>query len=347
VDAVSSAEFVLPCSDLEPTVAWLEDIGFRLLMITPADAPSIAVLEGHGATIRLDASLPEGPAALRLPATDGWAPAELTAPNGTAVEFVAAEPALIVPDNAPEFVVSRVIDADVGSGRAGMQYRDLVPNRHGGRYVASHITIPIGGPVADYVHHHRIRFQMIFCHAGWADLVYEDQGPPFRFEAGDCVLQPPHIRHQVLATSDRFEAVEIGSPAVHDTLRDHELGLPTTTWTPTRDFDGQRFVWHQAKSATTSSWRHEGFEVTDFGIGAATVGLANVGLVTASTAVTIELTSTDEFMLWFLRSGHASLCRNGETHEIRPRDSVTLAPGESYKVEVDTAVEFLEVRIPG
>jgi hypothetical protein len=48
-----------------------------------------------------------------------------------------------------------------------MQYRDLLPSRLGGRYIASHIRIPDGGPVPDYVHYHRVRFQMIFCKAGW------------------------------------------------------------------------------------------------------------------------------------------------------------------------------------
>ena len=84
------------------------------------------------------------------------------------------------------------------TGRAGMIYRDLLPDRQGGRFIASHITIPDGGPVPDYVHHHDVRFQVIHCVRGWVDVVYEDQGPPFRMHAGDTVLQPPHIRHRVL-----------------------------------------------------------------------------------------------------------------------------------------------------
>ena len=52
-------------------------------------------------------------------------------------------------------------------GRAGMTYRDLIPSRLGGRFIASHITIPNGGPVADWVHFHKIRFQIIFCRRGW------------------------------------------------------------------------------------------------------------------------------------------------------------------------------------
>ena len=42
-----------------------------------------------------------------------------------------------------------------------MLYRDLIPSRLGGRYIASHITIAEGGPVADWVHFHRVAFQLI------------------------------------------------------------------------------------------------------------------------------------------------------------------------------------------
>ena len=42
-----------------------------------------------------------------------------------------------------------------------MQYRDLIPGRLGGPYIASQLRIPNGGPVPDYVHHHHIIFQLI------------------------------------------------------------------------------------------------------------------------------------------------------------------------------------------
>ena len=228
-----------------------------------------------------------------------------------------------------------------------MGYRDLIPNRQGGRFIASHIRIPTGGPVPDYTHHHHIRFQMIFCHQGWADLVYEDQGPPFRFEAGDCVLQPPHIRHQVLATSDAFEVVEIGCPADHDTLRDNQMDLPTATVDPDRDFGGQRFVWHRAAESAAGSWRLPGFDFTNFGIDAATVGLATVGIVAASNGESMDsFTHSGEFMFWFVREGSATLHRNGEEHPIGPRDAVTFAPDETYSLtNASEDFEFLEVKL--
>ena len=114
-----------------------------------------------------------------------------------------------------------------GVGRAGMEYRDLIPGRLGGRFVASQIRIRDGGPVADWVHYHRIRFQMIYCLKGWVRLVYEDQGEPFILNEGDCVLQPPEIRHRVLESSPGLEVIEIGCPAVHETYADHAMTLPT------------------------------------------------------------------------------------------------------------------------
>ena len=78
-----------------------------------------------------------------------------------------------------------------------MLYRDLLPDRYGGLVIASHIHVPEGGNVSDYVHYHRVAFQLIFCVKGSARLVYEDQGEPFDLCAGDCVLQPPTLRHKV------------------------------------------------------------------------------------------------------------------------------------------------------
>ena len=138
-----------------------------------------------------------------------------------------------------------------------MQYRDLIPSRLGGRFIASHIRIPDGGPVPDYVHFHHIRFQMIYCKAGWARLVYEDQGEPFLFHAGDCVLQPPEIRHRVLEASDGLEVIEIGCPAVHETFADHAMTLPTPHLLPERDFGGQRFVRHVAAKARVAAVARE------------------------------------------------------------------------------------------
>ena len=113
-----------------------------------------------------------------------------------------------------------------------VRYRDLIPGRLGGRVIASHIHIPSGGPVPDYVHFHRIEFQMIYCRSGWVRVVYEDQGESFVMHAGDCVLQPPEIRHRVLASSDDLEVIEVSVPAEHETFAEHEITLPNKTIKP-------------------------------------------------------------------------------------------------------------------
>jgi len=95
-------------------------------------------------------------------------------------------PAEGLPPFAPEFVLTRP-GATGGQGRAGMLYRDLIPSRLGGRYIASHITIPDGGPVSDWVHYHRILVQMIFVRRGWVRVVYEGEGEPFVMHTGDHV----------------------------------------------------------------------------------------------------------------------------------------------------------------
>src|SRR5262249_14415839 len=110
-----------------------------------------------------------------------------------------------------EFVISRLNSTnDVWYvGRAGMEYRDLIPGRLGGRFIASHIRIPGGGETQDYVHYHKALFQMIYCKAGWARVVYEDQGPPFALEAGDCVFPPPGVCPPVAGFSARLVVIHV------------------------------------------------------------------------------------------------------------------------------------------
>src|SRR5262245_36964241 len=181
--------------------------------------------------------------------------------------------------DSPErgFVISRLKATNDAwyEGRAGMQYRDLIPGRLGGRFIASHIRILEGGETQDYVHYHKARFQMIYCKTGWARLVYEDQGPPFTFKAGDCVLQPPESRHRVLESSAGLEVIEVTCPAEYETCADHELQLPTPEVLPERLFGGQRFTLHRASEASWAPWRLDGFEARDTGITVATNGLAS------------------------------------------------------------------------
>jgi catechol 2,3-dioxygenase-like lactoylglutathione lyase family enzyme len=166
---ITHAEVQLPCADLEPTLDFFVGrLGFRVETIFPADDPEVASLSGYGLRLRL-APGDGDPGLIRLVCDDPSPLAErrLTAPNGTRIELVAAEPPIEIPPLAPQFILTRQADGPPpGAGRAGMIYRDLIPGRLGGRFIASHIAIPQGGPVADWVHYHLIRFQMIFCRRG-------------------------------------------------------------------------------------------------------------------------------------------------------------------------------------
>ncbi len=283
---IRAAEVVLPCEEIEQTLAFFTGrLGFRVAMVFPADAPRVAVVHGHGLRVRLDRSLAGGaPGVLRLAVADpqllGRGAEELVAPNGTRIVLADADPTLAPPPLQPSFVLARAREAPPhGPGRVGMLYRDLVPGRQGGYLIASHILVPKGGPVADYVHFHRVRFQIIYCYRGWVRVVYQDQGPPFVMQPGDCVLQPPGIRHRVLECSDGLQVIEVSSPAEHETLGDLELTLPTPTRRPEREFGGQRFARHVASQASLGPWRLAGFEARDLGIGAATSRLAKASVV--------------------------------------------------------------------
>lgn len=348
---IHAAEVVLPCVELDETLAFLtERLGFRVAAIAPADDPSVAVVTGYGLRLRLQRGETGAPGVLRLLCRDPTALAggelELTAPNGTRVELAPVDPPLELPPLTASFVLAPMADEHWRAGRAGMLYRDLIPDRQGGRFIASHIRIAEAGPVADYVHFHKVRFQMIYCYKGWARVVYEDQGPPFLLNAGDCVLQPPEIRHRVLESSPGLEVVEVTCPASHDTVADLELELPTPAVRPDRDFDGQRFVRHEAAAAAWRPWRAAGFEARDLGIAAATGGLAAAHVVRWRGGAGAEPLSHDaELLFQFVLDGAATLeCDGHGVHRLRPGDAFVVPAGLRYALaEYSAELELLEV----
>jgi len=352
---IQAAEVVLPCSELDETLSFFTDrLGFRVAVILPAAEPSVAVITGYGLRIRLQRGGGGAPGVLRLlchdPAALAGGASELVAPNGTRVELVHWDPPLTLPPLQPSFVLSSLRDGSPWRmGRAGMRYRDLIPDRQGGRFIASHILIPEGGPVPDYVHFHRVRFQMIYCYKGWARVVYEDQGPPFVLKAGDCVLQPPRIRHRVLESSPGLEVIETSCPADHDTLADLELELPTKAVRPDRYFSGQVFVRHEADAATWGPWRSEGFEARDLGIAAATGGVATAHVVRWRGPGNPQPSSHDADLLFtFVLSGAATLQSEGrDSHRLGAGDSFVTPAGLVHGLlECSAGLELLEVASP-
>jgi quercetin dioxygenase-like cupin family protein len=349
---ILAAEIVLPGAALDATLAFLATLGFRVETIFPADSPAVAVVAGHGLRLRLERDFAgaAGTIRLRCRAPDALAGGRrtLTAPNGTRIEIVDAETPLVLPALQPRFAIARMNDGAAWSaGRAGMAYRDLIPDRLGGRFIASHIAIREGGEVPDYVHFHKVRFQMIFCRAGRVRVVYEDQGEPFWLEPGDCVVQPPQIRHRVLESSPGLEVVEIGCPALHETFADRAMTLPTPTLDRDRDFAGQRFHRHVAAATGLTPWRATGFACRDSGIGAATGGLAGARVINPGGAARTPVLRHDgELLFLFLLDGAALLAAEGR-HRLAPGDAVTIPAGMDYALDECTDdLALLEVTLP-
>ncbi|MGD0192052.1 MAG: cupin domain-containing protein [Rhizomicrobium sp.] len=346
---ITSAEVQLPCSDLQPALDFFVGrLGFRIETIFPADAPRVSTLSGYGLRLRLAPGRGDaGSIRLACSNLDANDARQLIAPNGTRVELIDADPPTEIPELVPEFVITRA-DNSAGTGRAGMIYRDLIPNRLGGCFIASHITIEAGGPLADWVHYHRIRFQMIVCRRGEIRVVYEDQGPPIVMRAGDCVLQPPRIRHRVLESSAGAEVIEIGCPALHETLSDHDLVLPTDRLCPERDFDGQTFLHHVAADAPWTM--RSGFARQETGMARATRGLADACVIRCETSGANRLAHPahcGELLFGFLLDGSAVLECEG-VHPLGACDAFVIPPHTEWSLnDCSPDMSLLQVTVAG
>ena len=347
-DRINSAQIVVPCADLNKTLDFFtKELGFRIEMISPADAPSTAVISGYGTTLRLEASNEIQPLTLRLVgdfSDEGIC--EIVSPDGVHIVFEDANSPLDIPDAAPELIVSANEDKWT-DGRVGMQYRDLIPGHLGGRFVASHIRIADSARLLDYVHYHRIRFQMIFCLAGSAFVVYEDQGAPFLLKAGDCILQPPEIRHRVLECSGGFEVLEITCPAFHETFADHEMKLPNETADRERLFDGQHFLHDNTAEAVWKPAHIDGFEYRKTGMSVASGGLADVRVIRALADASFPAKLSGELLFFYVLKGSAHVPgEDGTVYKLETGASFTLPEGAEYAIEVSKDTELLRVIMP-
>jgi mannose-6-phosphate isomerase-like protein (cupin superfamily) len=189
---------------------------------------------------------------------------------------------------------------------------------------------------------------MIYCYRGWVRVVYEGQGEPFIMEAGDCVLQPPRIRHRVLESSPGLEVIEVSCPAEHETWTDHELALPTPAMEKTREFDGQRFVRHVASGAPWFPWRMGGFLARDTGIAEATGGLASVRVVHPDGGPSPSARHEADFLFLFVLRGAVKLsCEGHGSEPLSAGDSVVVPSGMLHGLEACSAdLELLEVALP-
>lgn len=384
-----------PADLFDRTHRWFVAVlGYRIDRIGPADDPSECDLSGHGSAITIErvAGTADAPHTIRLfvdsPAaylaaaatratqlgvgTPGspprakrsrvveraHSPLSLDAPNGTVIEFHDVRRPLILPAVVSPYPVKSLMrTGGFSPGRAGMLYRDLVPDRCGGRFVASHIRIEEGGPVPDYVHFHRVRFQCIFCYKGRVKVVYEGQGAPFWLEPGDCVMQPPEIRHRVLESTAGLEVIEIGCPAIHDTFAEHAITLPSPgPAQPDRIFGGQRFVRHIAATRAWRPWRPNPgtpgggpgvfgvWECADTGIADGSDGVASVKVLRPANRTVSDLNPlpgrtpaakhAGEFLFFFVLTGKVAICTiDNQAADGQPRETRhDLAAGDSLSI---------------
>ena len=349
------AEVRLPTDELRDDLPFYTKVlGMRLDEIFPADDPRVAVLSGHGLRVRIEKGAKEPAVTLRILTTDpeGFADGarELVAPNGTKIEIAELNPPMILPKTEHMFDVRRLRDsAPWVIGRAGMNYRDLLPTRLGGAIIASHIRVPGGGDVPDMVHYHTVGFQLIFCYKGWVDVLYEDQGGLMRLHAGDCVIQPPEIRHRVCHASPDIEVIEIGVPADHVTTIDHAFTLPNGHGDPKREWQGQRFVHHVKEGATWQPFRIPGFRCRDTGISDGTKGVAGIQVVRFESGEPPATRTDADIHFTFVIEGTMTLHAEGqEPRALQAGDAFVLPPHMSaLYAECSEDLELLECALRG
>ena len=139
------AEVYLSTTDLTADLGFFTKIlRMRLESIYPADDPAVAVFAGHGVRVRLDRDdlSPAGKIRILTDLPDFADGSMQISPGGTRIEIDALNPPTNIPKTDHAFVVRRLKDqAPWVIGRAGMQYRDLIPTRLGGSIIASHCLL--------------------------------------------------------------------------------------------------------------------------------------------------------------------------------------------------------------
>lgn len=344
----TSTSLSVPVTEIAAAVEFLRtEGGFDLLRIHPADAPREARLVRDGTLLDLRVGTPTGVTiVIERSGTAESEPTDTHGPDGIVLRLTDAARLTVPPVIEENSVGAGDADGRWHVGRAGMEYRDLVPSRLGGAVIASNIRIRDAGPVPDYVHHHDVLFQLIFCRRGWVKVVYEDQGEPFVLRAGDCVIQPPGVRHRVLENSAGMEVVEIGYPAEHMTLVEHEMKLPNGS-APARSWHGQTFIRHDESNRSWTSIG-DGIERTDTGVYDATLGLADVDVLRLRSGSVLELeptVSAGRPRLVVVLEGHGSVRLLGEDHVLSEGATLSLRSEERARITAEVDTVLLRVRI--
>lgn len=336
---------VLPSHDLNADIAfYTRELSMQLLAVYPSGDPHRAELTGGGLALLLDARYLADPGLLIIK-TEEAARSPLQSPSGTDIRWEQSETVATQTLANHQVEICTLRSSPWITGRAGTHTRDLIPSRLGGGIVAEHFRIPNGGPVADRVHYHTSGFQLVFCVQGWIQLAYEDQGEPVTLHPGDCVTQPPHIRHKVLETSNGLEVIEISAPAKHVTAIDNDMSLPSGKLDAERQFHGQRFCSFQQSDASWKTHRLPGFAAADTGVTDASANVAGASLLRATSAVQkYRASHTANALFSFVLAGSVRINKQ----LLVAGDAFTLPPHEDHIVgDISSDVCLLEVSLPG
>ena len=121
-----------------------------------------------------------------------------------------------------EFMVNRVKDNPFVDGglRVYREYRDLgVGKATNGKIHAQIIRTTKPCPKnGSGLHYHNVNFQMVLVIKGTSTVWFEGQGE-VTFDEGDCWIQPPGIKHNVLYYSEDYQVLEITLPQEYETIQ--------------------------------------------------------------------------------------------------------------------------------
>lgn len=122
--------------------------------------------------------------------------------------------------SAPDAIVnlfSHVKRDDAAFAGEGLRpffvYRDLgIATATGGRVRAQAVRAARPSDGGTGLHFHGLDLHIVYVTQGWLKFNYDGQGETL-VSAGDCVYQPPGIKHELFDWSPDMEFIEITSPA--------------------------------------------------------------------------------------------------------------------------------------
>ena len=107
-----------------------------------------------------------------------------------------------------------------GGLRSTFSYRDLGIRRATAGMAGAHVIraedLPKGQEGGTGRHSHTLAFQMVYVLKGKVTFWYAGRGK-IAMGPGDCVYQPPGVRHELIAWSRDMELLEITMPAEFET----------------------------------------------------------------------------------------------------------------------------------